>query len=151
QALRFAPKNFGQRRPDGNGGWIWNMKGVGKVPYHLPEIVKAKTVFVVEGEKDADNLRAIGLTATCNVGGAGKWLEEYSARFSPHQSVVVIPDNDEPGKNHAHKVAASLYGRVASLKILELSDLPPKGDVSDWLVKGHGREELLRLAKKVTE
>ncbi|OQA07905.1 MAG: hypothetical protein BWY65_01698 [Firmicutes bacterium ADurb.Bin373] len=62
QAVRLIPKSFRQRRPDGNGGWRWNMKSIQPIPYRLPELTEAlengKVVFVVEGEKDADNLRA---------------------------------------------------------------------------------------------
>ena len=56
QVCRLVPKDFRQRRPDGNGGWIWNTQGVDRALYHLPEVLKANTVCVTEGEKDADNL-----------------------------------------------------------------------------------------------
>src|SRR5262249_12363741 len=57
QTCRIEPKDFRQRRPDGSGGWIWNLRGVTRVLYRLPEVMKAETVCVTEGEKDADNLR----------------------------------------------------------------------------------------------
>ena len=81
---RRHPKTFRQRRPDGKGGWIWNLKGVPRVPYHLPDLIAAKTdqVFVVEGEKDADALAQMGLVATCNSGGAGKWLNDFKEHFA---------------------------------------------------------------------
>lgn len=75
QVVRFDPKDFRQRRPDGNGGWIWSVKGVRQVPYRLPELVSAKSgtdVFITEGEKDADRTAGLGLLATCNAGGAAK-------------------------------------------------------------------------------
>ena len=81
QVVRYFPKDFRQRRPDGNGGWIWNLDGVRKVLYRLPELLTTQAteiVWITEGEKDADNLVKLGLTATCNVGGAGKWQKEYS-------------------------------------------------------------------------
>jgi putative DNA primase/helicase len=71
QVVRFDPKDFRQRRPDGNGGWIWTVKGVRQVPYRLPELIVTPietSVFIVEGEKDADNLAMLGLAATCNAG-----------------------------------------------------------------------------------
>src|SRR5712692_1861734 len=78
QVLRYDPKDFSQRRPDGNGGWLYNLNNVRRVLYHLPEVIEAKTVYVVEGEKDADRLRSLGLPATTNPQGAGQWREEHS-------------------------------------------------------------------------
>lgn len=81
QVVRFRPKEFRQRRPNGKGGWIWSIQGVRRVPYRLSEIIAAEagsTIFVVEGEKDADLLASWGLVATTNVGGAGKWRDEYT-------------------------------------------------------------------------
>jgi 5S rRNA maturation endonuclease (ribonuclease M5) len=144
--VREEPKHFFQRQPDGTP----NVKGVRRVLYHLPLLLSAAQIFIVEGEKDVDNLRDLGFTATCNPGGAGKWRDEYTQSFRPHQHVTIIPDNDEPGREHARKVAASLHGKVASVKMLELPDLPDKGDVSDWLAgKEHDDvgEELSRMAE----
>ena len=77
QVLRYEPKEFLQRRPDGNGGWIWNVQGVRQVPYHLPELNEALAnehmILIVEGEKDADNLWKLGVPATTNAQGAGHW------------------------------------------------------------------------------
>ena len=76
QTVRFEPKDFRQRRSDGNGGWIW--KGPERpVPYKLPELIASGTapVLIAGGEKDVDNLRALGFTATCNHGGEGKWWQ----------------------------------------------------------------------------
>jgi hypothetical protein len=148
QVVRYDPKDFRQRRPDSKGGWIWNLKGVPIVPYRLKELLDAPPeveVYVVEGEKDADNLRAIGLTATTNAGGAGKWRKEHSEVLRGRK-VVVLPDNDEPGLKHAQLVAASLQGIAASVKVVLLPGLPPKGDVSDWLaMTGNDRAALEAL------
>lgn len=135
QAVRYLPKGFSQRRPDEKGGWIWNLNGVRRVIYRLPELLVADpsaTVFVCEGEKDADRLRELGLIATTNPQGAGKWREDYSHFLKGHE-VVILPDNDDAGRNHAQAVAHSLYGVAASVKVLELPGLLEKGDVSDWL------------------
>src|SRR5579862_3420628 len=82
QVCRFEPKDFRQRRPDGNGGWDWKLNGVTRTLYRLPELTEAlaleRPVFVVEGEKDVDALGKLGIFATCNPGGAGKWRDEYS-------------------------------------------------------------------------
>lgn len=149
QSLRYEPKSFNQRHPDGNGGWVWRMDGVQRVLYRLPELLTADSaapIFVVEGEKDADRLASLGLIATTNVGGAGKWKVEYNQSLTGRR-VIILPDNDEPGVDHAHKITESLKG-IADVKIVELPGLPPKGDVSDWLDSGHTKDDLLALADK---
>jgi hypothetical protein len=151
QVVRFAnPKGFAQRRPDGKGGWIWDLRGVSRVLYRLPELVSldsSETVFVVEGEKDTDNLRDLGLVTTTCPGGAGKWRPAY-ANVLRGRPVVILPDNDDPGREHACKVARSLAGTAASVKLLALPGLPDGGDVSDWLAAGGTNEKLLRLAEE---
>lgn len=153
QVCRMEPKDFRQRRPDGNGGWTWSLDGVRRVLYRLPELVganPAEPVFLVEGEKDADNLAAVGLIATTNAGGAGKWGDEYAAELAGRH-VVILPDNDEAGRRHAHKVAASLHAKAASVRIVELPNLPAKGDVSDWLAAGGTADRLRELAAETKE
>jgi hypothetical protein len=158
QVVRFRPrvvdgkpkKDFRQRRPDGKGGYVWKLKGVRRVLYRLPQLVQAdpkKLVFVVEGEKDVDNLSKLGLIATTNPQGAGKWRSEYNDALAGRH-VVIIPDNDEPGREHARKVAQALRAGAASVRIVELPGLPEKGDVSDWLRSpGNDKEALLKLAE----
>lgn len=145
QTLRFEPKNFTQRRPDNKGGWLYNLSGVTRIPYRLPELLQARnaTVFIVEGEKDADNLARLGLVATCNVGGAGNWQTTCN-RYLRGRHVVLLPDNDDAGRDHAKKVIASLTGIAASIRTIEL-DVSEKGDVSDWLAAGGTREQLESL------
>jgi hypothetical protein len=165
QAVRYEPKDFRQRRPDGKGGWVWNMKGVNRVLYLLPDLRGRierpeyrrehnlpDDVFVVEGEKDADRLWRQGLLATTNIGGAGKWRDEYTQQLvaAGVKSVVVLPDNDDPGRQHAEQVAASCHAAGLTVKVVMLPNLPPKGDVSDWLTReGHGQtvESLVSLAE----
>ena len=149
RSLNGAGKKFVQRRPDGAGGWLWSLQGVAALPYRLFEVVAAvdggETVFIAEGEKDADNLAALGLFATCNSGGALKWRAEISGWFNG-SDVVLLPDADEPGRKHAADVARKLVGIAARIRVLELPGLPPRGDVSDWLVAGGTRERLIALA-----
>ncbi len=151
-AIRFDPKDFRQGVRKIDGGWDWSTKGIRRVPYRLLELLAdpSRPVFVVEGEKDCDNLASIGITATCNVGGAGKWKPEYSEHLRG-RSVVILPDNDEPGGKHAQQVAASLHGIAASVKIVELPRLPDKGDVSDWIAAGGTADDLANLAKLAHE
>ena len=155
QSCRFEPKGFSQRRPDGKGGWIWNLQGVKPIPYRLPELLNAleheKPIIITEGEKDVDKLRGLGLVATTNSGGAGKWTEDHSKVFPSWAKAIILPDHDEPGRNHAQIVAASLHGRGCAVKIVELPGLPPKGDVSDWLDAGHTKAELFALIQTANE
>ena len=149
QVMRKAPKAFVQRRPDGKGGWVWNMEGVEPLPYRLPELLAApdKSVFISEGEKDADRLAKEGLVATCNHGGAGKWRNGLN-RWFDDRNVVILPDNDEPGRTHAEDVARKLHGIARRIRLLKLPGLPAKGDVSDWLDAGHTVRELRRLGAR---
>jgi hypothetical protein len=134
QAVRYKPKDFKQRKPDSKGGWTWSVKGVRVVPYRLPELLAepARLAVVAEGEKDCDNLARIDVLATTNAGGAGKWTAEHS-EFLRGRRVVVLPDNDKAGRDHAQQVAQSLQGIAESVQIVELPGLPEKGDVSDWI------------------
>lgn len=155
QAVRFKPKpngkkDFRQRQPDPKNPnrWLWNLTGARRVLYRLPELVSAnpeRTVVIVEGEKDVDRLVALGFITTCNPMGAGKWREEFSESLRK-RPVVIIPDNDKVGVDHAIFVAESLLKVQAAVKIVTLPDLPPGGDVSDWLDAGGTIEDLRNLA-----
>jgi uncharacterized protein (DUF983 family) len=154
QTVRYEPKRFAYRQPD-NGKWRWTLEDIPRpLPlYRLPELLAAdrkQPVFVAEGEKDADNLWRHGLVATTNPMGAGKWSQVDDKPLEGRQ-VVILPDNDEAGRKHAEQIAQSLYGRAASVRIVSLPDLPPKGDVSDWLAAGHTVGELLQLVAQTPE
>jgi len=152
EVVRKPGKKFTQRRPDGNGGWAWNLKGVERVLFNLPDLVArtSETVYVVEGEKDANRLVSLGLLATTNSGGAGKWRDDYNAVLRD-RDVVVLPDNDEPGLRHAEQVAESLRGIARSVRVVVLPGLGPKGDVSDWLAAGGDRVQLEALVAQAPE
>ena len=145
EVCRLPGKRFAQRRP---GADTWGIQGIRRVLYRLPEVLAAdpsEIVFVCEGEKDTDRLSRLGLTATTNPGGAGKWRPAYADALRGRK-VVILPDNDPPGRDHALKVASSLAGIAATVKIVELPGLPEKGDVSDWLDAGHTASDLLAFA-----
>ena len=139
QVCRFEPKTFRQRRPDGKGGWIWNLEGVARVLYRLPALLEAialeRRVFIVEGEKDVVTLADLGIPATTNAMGAGKWYADLAEHFGG-ADVIVIPDNDDTGRNHANEVASSLAGKAARIRLLDLPGLRVKDDVSDWFAAG---------------
>lgn len=136
-------KEFVQRKPDGAGGWIYTTTGVRKPLYRLPMVLQAiadgKTIYVVEGEKDVLALLQKGFEATCNPGGAGKWLEEHTKTLK-NANVVVIVDRDTPGYKHGLDIVESLEGGAASIKTLQ----PPEGskDVSDAFENGHQMKDM---------
>lgn len=148
EVCRYPGKRFRQRRPDGAGGWIWRLDGVPRVLYRLPEILESpeNRLFIVEGERDVETLREWGLVATTNPGGAGKWRPEHS-NFLTGREVIILADNDKPGRMHALAVGKALKGIARSVKILELPGLPEKGDVTDWLNAGNTVEGLLTLVE----
>jgi predicted P-loop ATPase len=150
QVVRMPGHKFRQRKPDGHGGWIWNLQGVRRVLYRLPELCEASPAdgvcFICEGEKDTDNLRRLGCVVTTNPGGAGKWRDEYSIFFKDWD-VVILPDNDGPGRNHGERVRRALKGIAHGVRVLMLPGLADKGDVSDWIAAGGTREKLLALVE----
>jgi 5S rRNA maturation endonuclease (ribonuclease M5) len=148
QTVRYTPKDFRQRRPDGNGGWVWNLEGVRRVLYRLPEVLESKYTLILEGEKDCETARNLGLVATCNPCGAGKWSADYSECLRDKR-VVIIGDNDEPGRKHAREVARSLVGVAAMVKLIEA--LSNSKDLSVWVEKGGTRDSLLEIIKQAPE
>jgi hypothetical protein len=144
EVVRKAGKRFLQRRSDGNGGHIWKLDGVRRVPYRLPELIASdplRTVFVVEGEKDVASLVSRGEVATCNAGGAGKWhtVADTARTVLSGRDVIVIADKDEPGRKHASDVAASISGSARSVRVTE----SPQGkDISDYFAAGGTMEAL---------
>jgi hypothetical protein len=139
--VRFKPKGFRPRRPDGE----WTLKGVTRVPYRLPELLsgikEGREVLILEGEKDCDNAESLGLVATTFAGGAGKWLEEYSKWFQKAK-VICIPDNDDAGRKGMDRIASKILKVAQSVRWLELPDIPEKGDFSDWIkIEGNDLEK----------
>lgn len=180
QVLRIetdeTKKDFRQRRkPRPNdppekikGGWVWSVKDVRHVPYRFPDVLDVgdRVMLIVEGEKDVDKLWAMGVPATTNLGGAGKWTEELTPYFLDYD-IVVVPDRDPqkknpktnklmvhpdgrpmlPGQDHAQDIAQALYGVAKRVRVLELwhdwPAMPMKGDISDWFATGGGSVEKL--------
>jgi len=143
QVQRLDPKSFRQRTPTKNG-WSYKLGDVRRVLYRLPELLAAPTrpVCLVEGEKDVDNLRRIGLLATTIAGGAGAWRPEYADQLRD-RTVVILPDNDEPGRQFAMQASTWLLRSL----IVVLPGLPEKGDASDWIAAGGTARQLGELAR----
>jgi hypothetical protein len=154
ETVRYKnPKKFRQRRPLGNSSYEWNLNGITPILYRLPELLAADVaarVFVVEGEKDADLLASLGLVVTCNPMGAGAWRDHYSDALRDRH-VVVVPDNDQAGRDHAQQVALSLHSKSASVRIVELPGLAEKGDASDFLASGGTVDQINELAGNAPE
>jgi hypothetical protein len=150
EVVRYDPKSFRQRHKNGNGEYKWEMDGVRRVLYHLDELVKItdETVYIVEGEKDADNLWSNGKIATTSPGGANNWKPEFANSLAGKR-VCVIPDKDAPGYNYAKDVVRSLEGKALDTKVIIL---PGEGvkDISDWLSDGNDIEQLTALEQDVS-
>ena len=129
EVVRYDPKDFRQRRRDATGEWIWNVNGVPRVLYRLPEVINAaaegRTIFICEGEKDANNICKLGLAATTCPGGAEKWNSSYNEDLRG-ADVVLLPHNDNPGRGHADHVAAELHGNTARIRVLDIASVWPE-------------------------
>jgi len=147
QVVRYEPKSFAQRHRNGRGEWVWEMKGIRRVLYHLPEILKEDgTIYLVEGEKDADKLWEYGQVATTSPGGASNWNPEYG-QYLKDKRVVIIPDKDVAGFKYAQAVLKSIQGKAKEVKCIILPDDEVK-DFSDWLEK-YAIEDLPSLEQSV--
>lgn len=149
EKLRYPGKNFRLRRLTTNG-YVWNLDGVKKPLYNLPEVLTANEIIVDEGEKDADNVASaiqslnrddLHIATTTNFDGAGKWNDEYNPYFLGKR-VVILLDNDDVGRRHAETVAAAVHQYAVGVKVVHLPGLPEHGDVSDFLAS-HSAQELI--------
>src|SRR5262249_5276939 len=130
--IRYKPKGFSQRRPDGNGGWNNKLGDVRRIIYRLPEILKYPnaTVFVCEGEKDADRIASLNLCATTVA--SGKWTSDCTKPLAG-RDIIILQDNDDVGAKKALAAAQALHGVAKTIRVVLLPDLKLGGDVSDWL------------------
>jgi replicative DNA helicase len=167
------PKEFRQRRRHpADGCWVWgNREGayrksqggdwylakgepvpgdtqlpdVRRVLYRLPGVLQAETVYLVEGEKDVGTLESAGLVATTNSGGAAqKWLPEYTEALRGRR-VVIIPDNDEPGRKRAKSIERELAGKAAEVLVVEV---PEGKDATEFIEAGHSVADIERLVQE---
>lgn len=145
QTCRYNPKEFLQRRPDGQGGHIWNLSDIEVVPYNLPNVISADRIFITEGEKAADAVNSLGdLVATCGPMGAKKWWSSLLPHYRD-KDIVILQDNDITGEAHTQILMKNLFEHVKSIRIVKLPGLPDKGDAHDWIVdQKHTKDEFLK-------
>ena len=148
--VRFKPKGFRPRRPDGK----LTLDGVTRVPYRLPQLLdgikEGRDILILEGEKDCENAEKFGLVATTFAGGAGKWRKEYSEWFQDAK-VICLPDHDDAGRKGMHHIASEISMVAESVRLLELPDLLEKGDFSDWIkIEGNNLAKFNSLITKIS-
>jgi len=121
------------------------------IPYRLPELIAApagEPVWIPEGEKDANNVAALGLIATTNPGGAKQWQPELGQWFKGKELVYILEDNDDDGRTHTAKIMTALREIVPVIAVVSFPQLPKKGDVSDWLALGGTKQLLIAYAEQ---
>ncbi len=154
--LRGQSKSFYWERVDANGNIIQNLKGCRKILYRLPELLEGiagnQTIFLVEGEKDADRLAQCGLVATTTQGSL-VWSKEFT-EILREADVAILYDMDKTGVERRDLLCKELNGQVKRLRVIDLPDLeyqPSHGqDISDWLNQGHTISEMLELLEKTS-
>lgn len=148
QVLRYEPKTFKQRRPDGKDGWIWNLEGVDKILFRLPEVIKGVEtgvgIWITEGEKDAVKLVEAGVCATSAAGGAGApWLDEYTQTLEKANDVTIVADNDKHGYERAQRVRDELDAAGVLVRVVRAK---AGKDAADHLAAAYGIEDFVYLS-----
>lgn len=141
-------KKIFQRQRDEQGNILNNLTGIEPILYRLPEVLKSDTVIVVEGEKDAELTRSLGLpsniSVTTNSGGAGKWREAYAKTIGKRHSAVFC-DRDEVGRRHSDSVVQSLHRESRKTRLIEV---PGYHDIGDWIAAGADKKDVLKLIRE---
>lgn len=140
-----------------NNKKVRNLKGCRKVLYRLPELLEAilnnKTIFLVEGEKDADKLIEMGLVATTALESL-KWRDEYSNTLK-NADVVILYDMDKTGLERRDLLCKHLYGWVKRLRVIDLPGLIYQEshghDISDWLTRGNTIINLQEILSRTSD
>lgn len=140
--LDLPDRKYTYQHPEGDG-WRPGRGGVNAIPYRLPELLAAPRdamLYMAEGEAKADKLASWGLLTTSHK----DWREDYAEHVAG-RTVIILPDNDKGGCAQASD-AAKLVKRAGGNPILiELPDLPDKGDIIDW---GGTSEDLAKLVQE---
>jgi hypothetical protein len=151
--VRYQPKSFAVKRPDGHGGWIWGLgPDTRRVLYRLPRIVAAgpeDVIWIAEGEKDVHALEAAAQVATCNFDGASnsgerpKWRAEYSP-FMVGRHVRIVADRDDEGRVHAEYIVLCLTGIARTVEVVEAAQ---GKDAADHFGAGLGIDGFVRWSR----
>ncbi len=132
---------------------VW-FDAVEPILYRYPELLEGikngKTIYLLEGEKDVDNLNGWGFITTTCLWGAGKWRRSYTNLLSKCNEVIIIADKDVPGRQHAETIASRLSLAEVSVKVLEMPDIngTQVKDFSDWMTAGGNPGEFTELVKR---
>ena len=149
QTVRFKPKSFAQRVRAG-ANWVWKLGNTRRVLFRSPEVKRAiaesSWLFLLEGEEDVLTVEKYGFVGTTCPMGANKWRAEYT-RSLAGAKLIISPDNDAIGLEHSQKVAQEVYEVTAELKIIELTGLKEKEDITDWFNHGHTANELDQIVE----
>ncbi len=151
EVVRLEGKQFRQRRPDPSApsGYKWSLQGVRRVPYRLPRVLEAAkaggTIWVAEGEKDVHALESAGAVATCNPGGAGKWLPGFSEYLRGAGEIVIVTDHDQPGAKHALGVLKACKAARLKCRIVQAAE---GKDAADHLAAGLGLEDFVPVEER---
>ena len=153
EVLRYEPKGFSQRRPDGNGGYINNLGGVRRVPYRLPELcetIARDTIVVTEGEKDADRAASLGLSSTTSAGGTGfRWTDDFIKPFKGAVRIRVVCDSDEAGRKAARQKAKLLATICDDVRLIDLfSERNDGSDLSNFFDEGNSLDQFKKLCRQ---
>lgn len=137
-------KSFRQKRFDVESR-RWKPGGFEALLYRLPQVASAieagSVVYLVEGEKDAESLIALGATATCNAGGAGSFSAEHAEQLRGAH-VVLLVDRDLAGYRRALSASQLLDGVASSFSVWA----PVTGkDITDHLQAGHALDEVVAV------
>jgi putative DNA primase/helicase len=150
-------KQFGQAHWDGSR-WVNGLgKGFERAPYRLPELISAKLVLIVEGEKDCETAKVSGLetelgaVTITNPQGAGKWPKGWGGKYLTGKTVVIVPDNDQPGSDHAIAVQRDVSPYAKAVVTVNLPDLPSGGDLTDYLGLGGSVKSIVELITAAIE
>ena len=133
-----------------NGSFTAGIKGVRRVLYRLPEILKARQpIWITEGEKDADNLSACGFPATTNPEGGGKWDDSYNDSLRG-RDLIFCGDNDDIGRKHIVLLFKQLSAAARTIRHVTIP--APHKDASDLIsacpTKPEAATRLFDLAEK---
>lgn len=132
----YIEKNQCSYKVPGKERYLYNLKDLKEA------IAEGKPVYIVEGEKDVDTMRGLGLVAT-TAGSAGDWKKKF-AKYFKGAWVTVLPDNDAQGQKMADRVENDIKDLCNCYRVITVSE-EEKGDVTDYLQAGHSKEDLLAL------